>query len=96
MNQAEDLRRQEIYAHLGRQGFKPRINPQAVVQYAMDHNIGDLQEAAHRMQQDGVAQRAATPPQATRQAYRKFAQDLKDYGGVKRAVASQYLGLPQF
>jgi hypothetical protein len=60
-----------------------------VVQYAMDHNIGDLGEAAQRMQQDQVAQRSATPPTETRKAYRKFAQDLKGYG-LKRAVMSHH------
>jgi hypothetical protein len=96
MNQAEDLRRQELYAHLSRHGFQPRVNPQAVVQYAMDHNISDLQEAAYRMQQDETAKRATAAPQASRAAWRGYTKKLQDAGGLHRVVRAHHPGLSPF
>lgn len=90
LQQAEELRREELYAHLGRGGFKPQIDPRAVVEYAMQRGIGDLSEAARRMKQDLAAQRGAQSPTASRQATRQFRKELDRYGGVRKAVQSLY------
>jgi hypothetical protein len=58
MTQAEDLRRSELYDFMKQKfQFQPRINPQAVVQYAMEHGINDLNLARDQLYREDETKR---------------------------------------
>jgi hypothetical protein len=76
--------------------FQPKIDPKAVVQYAMEHGINDLTEAKNRMLQDQVAQRATASPQSARAATRGYAQKVQAAGGLHNVVASRHPELSGF
>lgn len=78
--------------HFGRNGFQPQVNPAAVVQYAMEKGVNDLQTAYKLMRQDQASQRAVEPTrnfrQQTRGAAKATPQQLRD------VVAPRRPGLP--
>ena len=48
--QLYDLERQDLHEYLGtKMQYQPRVNPQAVVNYALEHQLKDLRQAAEHL-----------------------------------------------
>jgi hypothetical protein len=71
------------------------LSGQEIVEFAMNEGISPSQ-AAQRLRQESVKQRASTSPLSARQATRGYSQRLQQAGGLHNVVSQRFPELPRF